>query len=189
MDDYKIAAYHEAGHAVIAHLSKKTVKFIRIVPRVNLRWEFWLQRAWFQKAFMSMSSWAWFQRIFSWTASGGGIKLDEADNKMRVDNREDLMIYVSYSMAGIAAQRVLVALGEDPGPVRGGSDLADCKKVLSGWNMSKAMEKSIIDASLSDAIKTLEQHWKAVQALSDVLFEKKRIAGREIHAIIENAME
>lgn len=189
MDDEKRAAYHEVGHAVIAHLSEKTVKFIRIVPRVNLRWEYWLQSAWFQKVFMFMSSWPWFQKIFSWTASGGGIRLNGVDRKMSVDNKEDLLIYLSYSMAGIAAQKVLVALGEDEGPVRGGSDLVDCKKILADWNMDKAMEKSIIDASLSDAIKTLEKHWKAVQALADVLFDKKRIVGKEVHSIIEKVIK
>ncbi len=80
-------------------------------------------------------------------------------------------------MLSAIAQKVLATLGEDEGPVHGGYDLVDCMKVLADWNMDKAMEKSIIYASISDAIKTLEQHWKAVQALADILLEKKRIAG------------
>jgi len=153
------AAFHEAGHAVVAHFSK----FHAIVGRVNLG-EYGAGTI-----HISLS-----KRKLSESGKNEGL----ASQKDK-DVTADLAIVLS---AGLVAERIAEEMepGLSANPTCAEPDYQLMKQQLEGAGLSRKF-----DRHEKAAKKLLQDNWDLVRKLADHLFEKQSVEAVDLHDFIE----
>jgi len=172
----KRVAYHEAGHAVIAHYFEATIKVVSIEPHSESRSLGRVEQEW------------------NWEKPHAGMSDDQLKNGVI----RSIAFPLCTILSGLAAEYIhcgeskemKVEVGSELDVKYGEDFLHETFGVLSSApNANKEVKvplDEIIDTTFKEMVELLKSKWLAVEALADVLIRKRTVSGKEAVEIIES---
>jgi len=158
-NDIKATAYHEAGHAVVAHVCGRRFKSITIEPKDNT--------AGSVKFYDKLAV----LRIIDGTHPSDWLSLHKDEAERIVDR------HIFSAMAGHIAQEM--AFPGSVEPWQWENDREDLLDILiasdpdSGWDRAKAEAEAL-----------LSSNWHLVERLAEALLSRRTLTGKEARAIL-----
>jgi hypothetical protein len=156
----EIAAYHEAGHAVMAVLTRTPLRDTTIVS-----------------SRLGASSGA--TRL---VGNGRGRVKVATKMKSGTRGRQQVMHRACFDVAGEIAQRRFA-----PGSWRtmhSRSDLANISRLLDTLGLSEERLKMLAKAIVSRTYQLIQANWSSVEAVASELLERKTLTGAQVRRIV-----
>jgi hypothetical protein len=163
-ESMKAAAYHEAGHAVVAFLLSLRFKYVTIVrDEVSLgRLEPWRFPNWFRP--------------------------DDIDFIYFTRGRRKIEAHIRISFAGSIAQRKFK--GRAPRRIASRDDASAVDMACRVCGSMKAAEH-FVNWLYEETVRMLDQpfNWRFVEAVAAELLEHKRLTEQQVRAVFETAIQ